>query len=159
SSRRCPRYCIGLFWLIRIRPSPGWMRTRAIAVLRRPTALTSCSSDNPDVPPIVEADAPWRLRLVLVLGARVDPQTPQHVGPQGVGLQASAHGESNREGRVELLLLPQCARARAAWIARKARVYLAVQLVARQQHASGIDDDHVVACVQVRCVGRFVLAL
>src|SRR5215472_15691413 len=158
SRRRCPRYCIGLLWLIRIRPSPGWMRTRAIAVLRRPTALMSCSSANPDVPLLVEADAPGRLRLVLVLGARVHPQAPQHVRSQTVALQHAPNGISDRERRVELLLLPQGARAKAARIARKACVDLAVHLVAGHQHPRGVDDDHVVAGVQVRCVRRLVLA-
>src|SRR5262249_47881997 len=107
SSRRCPRYCIGLFWLIRTLPSPGWIRTRAIAVLRRPTALANCCSANLDVPLLVEGYAPGRLGLVLVGRARVDPQPFQHLGPQRVPLQHPPHGIAHREGGVQLLLLAQ----------------------------------------------------
>src|SRR5215467_12801995 len=107
SSRRCPRYCIGLFSLMRTRPSPACRRIRAIAVLRRPTALVSCCSDNLDVPLLVEGDALRRLGRVLVLGAREDPQPPQHVRAQRVALQHPPHRVADRERRIELLLLAQ----------------------------------------------------
>src|ERR1041385_4365590 len=105
SSRRCPKYCIGLFSLIRTRPSPGCRRTRRVAVLRRPTARFSCCSDNLDVPLLVEGDALGRLRVVLVRGPGVDPEPAQHLGTQRVALQHPAHRVADGEGRVLLLLL------------------------------------------------------
>src|SRR5204863_320928 len=99
-------------------------RTRAIAVLRRPTALAICCSANLDVPLLVEGDAPGRLRLVLVGRARVDPQPLEHLASQRVVLEHPAHRVPQGERGVELLLLPQAARAQTAPVARVPRVRL-----------------------------------
>src|SRR6267143_5541737 len=102
SSTRRPRYASGSLSLTVILPSPGWMRTRAMAFLRRPVPRLNKSA-NLDVPSRIERDHLRLLRDMLVLGSRVDTKALQHVGAQRVPLQHPAHRVGDWERRVELL--------------------------------------------------------
>src|SRR3984893_19138088 len=159
SSARRPRYWRGVLLLIMMRPSPGVSRTRAMAVWRRPTARFACCSDNLHVPLLVEGDVSGHLRPVLVVGTRVDTQPLQHLGAQGVVLQHSADGVLDGKRRVKLALLAKGAPPQPARGAGIPGVHLAVHLAPGDEDARGVDDDDVVARVQVGCVGRLVLAL
>src|SRR5438067_7682812 len=140
------------------RPSPGVRRTRATAVLRRPVPRVMLSA-NLDVPPGVEADGLGLLGAMAVLGPGVDAQALQHVGAERVVLQHAADGIGDREGRVALHLVAQRTGAQSTRVAGVAGIRLPVQLATGDQHARGVDHDHVVAGVEVRRVGRLVLAL
>src|SRR5438067_865877 len=77
-----PKYSLGLFSLTVMAPSPGVSRTRATASLRRPVAVVE-SAGAPlaivsaanyfEISLAVEADGDGLLRLLPVLGVRVDP--------------------------------------------------------------------------------------
>src|SRR3984893_11230604 len=154
SSARRPRYWSGVLLLIMMRPSPGVSRTRAIAVLRRPTARFICCSDNLHVPLLIEGDAPGQLRPVLVVGARVDAQALQHLSAQGVVLQHAADGVLDGKRRVQIALLAELAPPEPGRVAGIPGVRHADPPRPGDQRPRGVDDDHVIAGVQVRRVGR-----
>src|SRR3979411_1904048 len=80
-STRRPRYASGSFSLTVTLPSPGWMRTRAMAFLRRPVPRLNVSA-NLDVPSGIERDDLRLLRDVSVVRSGVDAQSLEHVGAQ-----------------------------------------------------------------------------
>src|SRR5712692_6968201 len=138
SRTRRPRYASGSFSLTVIRPSPGWMRTRAIAFLRLPVPLLNVSA-NLDVPSGIESHDLRLLRDVPVLGTRVDAKSLQHVGAQRVPLQHPTHCVGDREGRVELLRASQRALPQPARISGVACVLLAEELGAADLDLGGVD--------------------
>ncbi len=99
------------------------------------------------------------LRLVRMLRAAVDLQLLQHGATDAVPRQHPLHRALDdelrlaREERLEALLL------QAAGIVRMAVVALLRQLVAGDPDAARVHDHDVVADVDVRGVGRLVLAL
>src|SRR4029077_12966860 len=97
-----PRYASVSLSLIRTRPSPGWMRTRATAFLRRPVPLRKTSAKL-DVPLGVEGDHLRLLGLVPVLGPGVNAKSRKHVRPERVVLEHAFHRIHERECRVQLL--------------------------------------------------------
>src|ERR1700704_5957782 len=157
SSTRRPRYASVSLSLITTRPSPGWMRTRATAFLRRPVPLRKASAKL-DVPLGVEGDHLRPLGLVPMLGPGVDAKSGEHVRPERVVLQHPLHRVHEWESRVQVFRHLEAARAQAARVAGVAGVELAGQLGAADLGLGGIDDDHVIARVEMRRVGRLVLA-
>src|SRR5919201_5385026 len=115
-----------------MRPSPGVIRTRAIAVFRRPVPRAMLSAKF-DVSSLVEGDGLRLLRRVLVLGPGVHAEPLQHLPAQGVALEHAADGIVDGKGRVPLLLLAEGALAQATRVARVARIGLAIELDARDQ--------------------------
>src|SRR5450756_412160 len=97
-----PRYASVSLSLITTRPSPGWMRTRATAFLRRPVPLRKMSA-NLDVSLGVEGHCLRLLGLVPMLGTGVDPKAGEHIRSQRVVLQHPLDRVLQREGGVELL--------------------------------------------------------
>src|SRR6202040_2002182 len=102
SSTRRPRYASGSLSLTVILPSPGWMRTRAMAFLRRPVPRLNKSA-NLQVSLLVEGERLRLLCLVPMLGPGVDAKSGEHVRTQGVVLEHPPHRVGEREGRVDLL--------------------------------------------------------
>src|SRR5205807_4537742 len=129
SSTRRPRYASGSFSLTVTRPSPGWMRTRAIAFFRRPVPRFM-SSANLQVSFLVECDGLRLLRLVPVLGPGVHAKALQHIRTESVPLQHAAHRGHDREGRVELLRVFKRPLAQTARVAGVTRVLLGLELAA-----------------------------
>ena len=95
---------------------------------------------------------------MTVLRARVDAKALQHIRPERVSLQHAADRGRHREGRVHVLGLLHGPLAEAAGVTRVPRVFLVLELAAGDLHLGGVDHDDVVAAVQVRRVGRLVLA-
>src|SRR5438309_3141028 len=157
SRTRRPRYASGSFSLKVILPSPGWMRTRAIAFLRRPVPRLKISAKL-DVPSRIECDDLRLLRHVAVVGTGVDAKSLQHVGAQGVPLQHPADGVGHRKRWVQILRALQRALAQAARVPGVPRVFLARELGAADLDLGGVDDDDMVAGVQVRGERGLVLA-
>src|SRR5690242_7698835 len=120
SRTRVPRYASGSFSFTMMRPSPGVMRTRAIAFFRRPVPRFSVSA-NLDVPLGVEGDDFRLLRDVSVLRAGVDAKALQHIGSQRVPLEHPPHRCHHGERRVEVLRLAHRALAQTARVARVPR--------------------------------------
>src|SRR5438105_1848089 len=157
SSTRRPRYASGSLSFTVTRPSPGERRTRAIAFLRRPVPRFIVSA-NLQISFCVEGQDLRFLGNVPVLRAGVDTEALQHIRAKSVALQHPPHGGGHREGGIELLGASQCPLAQPARVARVARVLLGLELAAGDLHPGGVDHDHVVAAVQMRGVGRLVLA-
>src|SRR5438105_8691591 len=157
SRTRRPRYASGSFSLTVIRPSPGWMRTRAIAFLRRPVPRLNVSA-NLDIPSRVERHYFRLLGDVPMVGPRVHAKPLQHVRTEGVPLQHAAHRVGYRECGVQVLGDLQRALAQPARVARVPGVFLARQLGAADFDLGGVDHHHMVAAVQVRRERRLVLA-
>src|SRR4029077_6785177 len=86
SRTRRPRYAIVSFSLVPRRPSPGWMRTRATAFLRRPVPRVKTSA-NLEISLGVEGDDPRLLGLVPMLAPGVNAKSGEHVRPERVVLQ------------------------------------------------------------------------
>src|SRR5438270_275375 len=158
SSTRRPRNARGSFSLTVMRPSPGCSRTRATAFLRRPVPRLNVSA-NLDVPLLIERDRLRLLRGVPVVGPGVDAKPGEHVGSERVVLQHPADRVRDRERRVELLRLAERTAPQPARIAGVPRVDLRRRLGAGDLDPRRIDDDHVVAAVEVRRVRGLVLAL
>src|ERR1700675_3553424 len=97
------------------RPSPGWMRTRATAFLRRPGAPRNVSA-HLQVSLLVEGQGLRLLCLVAMLGTGVDAKSGEHIRTECVVLQHSLHCVGEREGRADLLRALQGARPQAAWV-------------------------------------------
>src|SRR5256885_8690530 len=157
SSTRRPRKASGSFSLTMTRPSPGWMRTRATAFFRRPVPRLNVSA-NLDVSLRVECERLRLLRRVAVVGAGVNPQPREHIRAQRVALEHAANRVCDGERRVELLRGVERALAQPARVTGVARVLLRRALRAGHLHLGGIDDDHVIAAVQMRRERRLVLA-
>src|SRR5437762_9815974 len=83
SRTRRPRYARGSLSLTVTRPSPGVMRTRAIAFLRRPVPRFSVSA-NLQVSFCVEGQGLRFLSDVPVVRAGVDAEALQHIRAEGV---------------------------------------------------------------------------
>src|SRR5438477_287652 len=158
-SRR-PKYSLDGRLLTITAPSPGTMRTRATAVLRRPVAWcgVSAAGDNDDLSQFTESDRLWLLRLVAVLRSRVDTEPLELVGAEGVVLKHAAHRVHDRERPVAGDGLLERAHAPAAGITRVAIVRLQGPLAAGDDDVARIDDDDVLAGVHVRRVLGAVLA-
>src|SRR6478672_11859406 len=94
-----------------------------------------------------------------MIGPGVDLQLAQLLGPEPIVRQHPLDGPPDdlfrppREQMAEGLLLE------ALGIAAVSAVELALELVAGHRDAPGVEDDHVVARVEARLVGRLVLAL
>src|SRR6266851_6281430 len=116
-----PRYARVSFSLMRTRPSPGWMRTRATAFLRRPVPLVNTSA-NLDVPLGVEGHDLRLLGLMPMLGTGVDAKSGEHIRTERVALQHPPHRVGQRERWIDLLRLFHRARAQAAGVAAVMRV-------------------------------------
>src|SRR5690242_11749728 len=157
SSTRRPRYARGSFSLTVTRPSPGVRRTRAIAFLRRPVPRCMLSA-NLQVPLGVEGRDLRLLCLMTVIRAGVDAEALQHIGAEGVALEHAPDRGHDRERGIELLRLGQRPAAEAARVAAVARVLLGLRLAAGHLDLGGVDDDHVIAAVEVRRERRLVLA-
>src|SRR5438046_979909 len=157
SSTRRPRNASASFSLTVTRPSPGWMRTRATAFFRRPIPRLNVSA-NLDVSLRVECERPRLLRRVAVVGACVNPQSREHIRAQRVVLEHAPNRVGDRERRVDRLRSVERAPAQPAGIAGVARVLLGRALRAGHLHPGGVDDDDVVAAVEVRRERRLVLA-
>src|SRR5439155_7069077 len=157
SSTRRPRNASASFSLISTRPSPGWMRTRATAFFRRPVPRLKISAKL-DVSLGVEGDHLRLLGLVPMLGPGVDAKSGEHVRAQRVVLQHSLHRVHQREGWVQLLGLLEGACAQAAGVSRVSGVLLAGELRAADFRLRSVDDDDVIASVQVRRERGLVLA-
>src|ERR1700730_7474261 len=127
SRTRRPRYASVSFSLITTRPSPGWMRTRATAFLRRPVPRVKTSA-NLEIPLGVEGDHLRLLGLVPMLGPGVDAKSGEHVGPEGVVLQHAFDRVHQRERGIQLLGSLKCAGAETARISRVAGVLLSGEL-------------------------------
>src|SRR5437879_5179292 len=133
------------------------MRTLAIAFLRRPVPRLKISAKL-DVPSRSECDDLRLLCHVAVVGTGIDAKALQHVGAERVPLQHAADGVGHREGRIEILRALKRALAQTARVAGVPRVFLAGELGAADLDLGGVDDDDVVAGVQVRGERRLVLA-
>src|SRR5712692_1358826 len=133
------------------------MRTRATAFLRRPVPRLNVSA-NLDIPSRVESDRLRLLCLVAMVSPGINPKALEHVCTQRVALKHAAHGVCDREGRVALLLVLQRPRAQAARIPRVAGVLLGPELAASDFDLGRVDDDHVVARVEVGRECGLVLA-
>src|SRR5258708_5471156 len=157
SRTRRPRNASRSLSLTVILPSPGWIRTRATAFLRRPVPRLKVSAKI-DVSPRVECDLLRLLGHVLVIGPGVDAKAGEHVSPQRVPLEHALHRVGDRKCRVELLGLAQRSPAEPAWVAAVVGVLLGGHLRAGDLHLGGVDHDHVVAGVQVWREGPLVLA-
>src|ERR1700681_1376443 len=149
SRTRLPRYASVSLSLITTRPSPGWIRTRATAFLRRPVPRWKMSA-NLAVSLGVEGECLRLLSLVPMLGTPVNAKAGEHIRTQRVVLEHPFDGIHQREGGVDLLRLLQGAPAQAAGVAAVVGVFLGPQLGARHLDFGGIDHHHVVAAVQVR---------
>src|SRR5579864_309302 len=106
SSTRRPRYASGSLSLTVTLPSPGWMRTRAIAFFRRPVPRLNVSA-NLHLSLGVEGDHLRLLRLVAVVRSGVDAEPCEHIRPKGVPLEHPPHRGRDRKGRVDVLRLLQ----------------------------------------------------
>src|SRR4029077_19595516 len=142
-----PRYASVSLSLISTRPSPGWIRTRATAFLRRPVPLRKASAKL-DAPLGVEGDDLRLLGLVPVIGPGVDAESREHVRPERVVLEHALHRVHEREGRVQLLGPLQSPRAQAAGVTGVARVGLPGELGSADLGLCRVDDDHVVTSVE-----------
>src|ERR1700730_10787353 len=157
SRTRRPRYASGSFSLTVIRPSPGWMRTRAMAFLRRPVPRLNVSA-NLDVPSRIERDDLRLRRDVAMVGSGVNAESLEHVGAQSVALQHSSHRIRDRERGINLLRPPQRPLAKPSGIARVPGVLLPCELGAADLDLGRVDYNDVVASVQVRRERGLVLA-
>src|SRR4030081_2422659 len=157
SRTRRPRYASGSFSLTVIRPSPGWIRTRAIAFLRRPVPRLNKSA-NLQVSLRGEGERLRLLCLVPMLGTGVDAESGEHIRTEVFVLQHALHRVGQREGRVDLLRALERAAAKAARVAAVPGVFLAAELGAGDLDLRRVDDHHVIAAVHVRREGRLVLA-
>src|ERR1700730_5875842 len=149
SRTRLPRYASVSLSLITTRPSPGWMRTRATAFLRRPVPRWKMSA-NLEVSLGVEGEGLRLLSLVPMLGTCVNAKAGEHIRAQRVVLEHPLDCVHQRLNCVHLLGLLQGAPAQAAGVAAVVRVFLGPELGAGHLDFGGIDDHHVVAAVQVR---------
>src|ERR1700732_3347290 len=152
-----PRYASVSLSLITTRPSPGWMRTRATAFLRRPVPRWKMSA-NLELSLGIEGERLRLLCLVPMLGTGVNAKTGEHIRAQRVVLQHPFHRIHEREGGDDLLGLLQGAPAEADGVAAVVRVFLGAELRAGDLDLGGVDHHDVIAAVQVRRVRRLVLA-
>src|SRR5579864_4650631 len=157
SRTRRPRYASGSFSFTVTRPSPGEMRTRAIAFFLRPVPRFSVSA-NLHVPLFVETQRLRLLRRVPVLRAGVHAKALQHIRAEGVALQHSLDRGGHREGRIDLLRLLQRPLAQTAGVSAVTRVLLGLHFGPGHLDLGRVDHHDVVAAVQVRREGRLVLA-
>src|SRR5687767_659513 len=102
------------------------MRTRAVAVLRRPTASIYCAMQI-----LLEFQRLGLLRLVRVFAARVNSQFLDLSAPQlGLGQHTLDRGQKYTVGKT-VELLAHCAALQPTRIARVAIIADCVQLVTR----------------------------
>src|SRR5487761_912375 len=137
-----PRYASVSLSLITTRPSPGWMRTRATAFLRRPVPRWKMSA-NLDVSLGVEGERPRLLSLAPMLGTCANAKAGERIRSQGVVLEHSLDGIHQREGGIDLLGLLQGAPAEAAGVAAVVRVFLGPKLGAGHFDLGGVDHHDV----------------
>src|SRR3954447_9963087 len=153
------KYCSAGLSLTVTLPLPAESQTRAMAVLRLPVAYVRVvavligtfvlSLDLEDL---------GLLRDVRMIRRRVDLQLAEHLAAEDVLREHALHGLLDREGG---LVLEEVAVARgleAAGDARVTVVELLVEVVARELHLVGVDDDDEVARVAMRREGGLVLA-
>src|SRR3989304_1097176 len=99
------------------------------------------------------------LRLVGMLAPRVDLQMTKLFCPQAIMGEHPAYRPADDLFGPPIEKTAERFRAQAARMAAVAVVDLALALVAADRDARGVDDDDVVAGVEIGLVGRLVLAL
>src|SRR6478752_7111793 len=99
------------------------------------------------------------LGLMRMIGPGVDLQLAQLLGPEPVVRQHPLDGSPDDLFRPPREQMAECLLLEALGIAAVSAVELALELVAGHRDAPGVEDDHVVARVEARLVGRLVLAL
>src|SRR5436309_3558236 len=139
-----------------ISPSPGRRRTRAIAVLRRPVpekkagVVIDGSSSGERLRP---------LGLMRMVGTGVDLELPELLDPETGSRQHPLHGAADDFLGPTLQEMTEGLLLQALRMAAMPDVQLRFLLVACHGDPGRVQDDHVVAGVEVRRPGRLVLAL
>src|SRR3990172_9551087 len=154
SSIACPKCSASERPLTTISPSPGSSRTRATAVLRRPVPVLKAGVD------IVAPPSGERLRLLGLMGvivAGVDLQLAELLGPEARPRQHAFDRPPDDLLRSALEELAERLLLEALRVAAVPDVELALDLVTTDGDLRSIQDDHVVARVEVLRVGGLVL--
>src|SRR4051794_7682141 len=150
-------------------PVPGRSRTRATASLRRPVVWMSglgtrellwIVSPSRSARRAVGGQRPGLGLLggVGVLGTAVDAEPLELLATERSLGQHAAHGQANHALGVAGEQVLEGLRPDPARVARVAVVGLVGELARADGQRRGVDDDDVVAAVEVRRPGRLVLA-
>src|SRR5438128_1525192 len=145
--------------LMTMAPVPGFMRTRAMACLRRPVAVTMSSfAISAFLSGVLGFEDGRLLRGVRVLVAGVDLELAHQRAAERRARQHAADGVLDEPGGVARGGLPGAELLQAAREHGVVDVLLVVPLLAGQLDLVGVDDDDEVAAVGVGREDRLVLA-